>query len=260
MVPLDFAARFPWEAVGLTSEPEPSLLALRHAVTFRIPGLWTDSMVSPRSLMLIRDGEQSALEIFAAGRPESAVVWLLKRRQGRALSMTAPDPWFSEVIKILGKGRIGKVATWLDSGASDDSRPYNPRIQVRPLRPGDARAFAAIAPLWALRGWRSFDAMLKKGGAFGVPKAQNQGLASIAWVFDRADPYASIGVFTEERYRNLGLGRASASYLIEYLRDYAELTPLWSADANHAASLSLANSLGFQPIAEETVIHWPAGK
>lgn len=93
-----------------------------------------------------------------------------------------------------------------------------------------------------------------------MPKAQNQGFASIAWVFDRADPFASIGVFTEERYRNLGLGRASASQLIDYLRDYAELTPLWSADVNHPASLSLANSLGFQPGIKETVIRWPAGK
>ena len=260
MVPFDFAAKFPWEAVGLPSRPQPSLLALRHAVAFRIPGLWTDSAVSPRALMLIREGEESGLEVFGAGRPEAAAVWLLKRRQGRAFTLAAADSWFTEVIKIIGKGQAGKIETWLDTGLPDETRPPNPRIQVRLLRPADSRAFAVLAPSWALRGWRSFDALLKNGAAFGVPKANNQGFAAIAWVFDRADPFASIGVFTDERYRNLGLGRAAVQHLINHLRDELELTPLWSADANHPASLSLATTLGFLPSTEETVIRWPAGK
>ena len=260
MVPLDFAVKFPWEAIGLPAEPQPALLALRHAAAFRIPGLLTDSTVSPRCLMLIREGDDSGTEVFGAGRPESAVSWLLKRRQGRAFTLAAPDHWFAEVIKFLGKGQVGTVQTWLDVGPSDEVAPANPRIQVRPLRPADSRAFAAIAPPWALRGWRSFDLLLKKGAAFAVPMAQSQGFASIAWVFDRADPFASIGVFTEERFRNLGLGRAAASHLIDYIRGEMELTPLWSADAKSPASLSLASSLGFQHSGDEIVIHWPAGK
>src|SRR5262245_40536939 len=71
-------------------DESPGLLALRHAILFRRPGLWGDDGRRPHSVVLLRPGG-SAREAFAAGRPEPAASWLAGR-EGR-IALVAPDDW-----------------------------------------------------------------------------------------------------------------------------------------------------------------------
>src|SRR5437016_14120473 len=85
MVPLDpLAVRSLRSWLG---EPAgPGLLALHHALTYQRPGLWGDHARVPRSVVLLREGDDQ-LEAFGAGEPEPAVAWLAG--QGRAVSLVA---------------------------------------------------------------------------------------------------------------------------------------------------------------------------
>jgi RimJ/RimL family protein N-acetyltransferase len=56
---------------------------------------------------------------------------------------------------------------------------------------------------------------------------------------------AEIGAITREAYRGQGLAPIACAYLIEVCgqRDYQSY---WSSDANHKASIRVAQKLGFQ--------------
>jgi GNAT superfamily N-acetyltransferase len=108
MVPLD-----PLVVRSLRSwlgEPSgPGLLALHHALAFQRPGLWGDHARVPRSVVLVREGDDQ-LEAFGAGEPEPAVSWLIA--QGRAVSLVAPASWRDEVSARAGPIEQGVVETW----------------------------------------------------------------------------------------------------------------------------------------------------
>ena len=264
MVPLDpAAARHIRTRLGLSVGP--GLLALRHALAYRRPGLWGDDPVAPRSVLLVREGD-GRIEAFGAGEPWPGLGWLIGH--GRGFVLSAPDDWLTTAAETL-KGDVERVEveTWsLDSLAPDvpdtdaDSPAQAkakaaPHVVVRRLTAGDRSAFAAVAPAWALRGWQSYSALIEHGAAFGVP--HGSGFAAFGWVFDQADTYDAVGVFTTPRYRRLGLGRASALAAITHIFDRRGKSPLWSFPPDHDASLSLASSLGFSPAAAETVMYHP---
>ncbi len=265
MVPLDpAAARHVRTRLGL---PEgPGLLALRHALAYRRPGLWGDDPVAPRSVLLVREGERR-IEAFGIGEPWPALGWLLGH--GRGFALQAPDDWLLTASQALG-GDVERVEveTWsADAVATpmaveDDSefgapaRPkVVPKVMVRRLNAGDRAAFCAAAPAWALRGWQSYASLIEHGAAFGVPHAN--GFAALAWVFDQADVYDAVGVATAPRFRRLGLGRAAAAILVTHILERRGKVPLWSFPVGHVASSGLAGSLGFAPVAAEVVVYHP---
>src|SRR4051794_36854236 len=108
MVPLD-----PLVIRSLRSwlgEPSgPGLLALHHALAYQRPGLWGDHARLPRSVVLVREGDDQ-LEAFGAGDPEPAVIWLAG--QGRAVSLVAPLAWRDAVGARVGPVEQGAVETW----------------------------------------------------------------------------------------------------------------------------------------------------
>jgi|GEM_PF-648313 GNAT superfamily N-acetyltransferase len=264
MVPLDpAAARHVRARLGL---PEgPGLLALRHALAYRRPGLWGDDPAAPRSVLLTREGD-GRIEAFGVGEPWPALAWLVGH--GRPFVLHAPDDWLATAVDALGGGveRV-EVETWSAEGdtavdAADEGedaggavRGAPPRVAVRRLDAGDHAAFVAAAPTWALRGWQSYDALIELGVAYGTP--HGSGFASLAWVFDQADVYDAVGVYTAPRFRRLGLGRATASALVEHVRDRRGKIPLWSFSYDNQASRALAASLGFTPAAVESVLYHP---
>lgn len=256
MVPLDPAAV--WHVRSWLGPPEgPGLLALYHALVYRVPGLLGDRAESPRSVLLVRDGP-GGVEVFGAGEPEPAVGWLVGRE--RAFVLHAPDPWHDAAVARLGEGRVEfeRVETWSGERYGtlvSRKTPPGPTVTVRRLTASDGEAFVGAAPPWALLGWRTFSALVRDGVAFGVPHAR--GFAALAWIFDRAEGYDALGVFTSPRFRRLGLGRASALALLrDPDRDRGQV-PLWSTPPENAGSVAVARSLGFSVAAVETLLRWP---
>ena len=282
MVPLDAAAAR-YVRTWLGPPPGPGLLALRHALVYRRPGLWGDHPSAPQSVLLVREGE-GRLEVFGAGAAEPAVGWLAA--QVRPFTLLSPDDWHEVVSDRLGGAEIetdgaetwsggliapiGRVETSSKSKSTSSQSSFivstGPKaasptqvnkagVTTRRLTASDFAAFTAGVPAWALRGWRSFPALIEYGAAFGVP--HGSGFASIAWVFDQVDGYDSVGVFTTPRYRRLGLGRASSSALIEHIVLRRGKIPLWSTTPANTPSRTLARTLRFAVAGTETLLHWP---
>jgi GNAT superfamily N-acetyltransferase len=232
-------------------EEAPGLLALRHAILFRKPGLWGDDARRPHSVLLLRPAGPGR-EAFGAGRAEPAVAWLAAR-QGR-IALVAPEEWEPTVRSVVGPVDRHEIVTWFDPPLRESGTP--PRAEVRRLGRNDHDAFLDLAPDWALRGWGSYDDMTRHGAAFGVP--HGDGLASVAWVQDQTERFDSIAVFTRPRYRRLGLGRAAARAAIRHTQRERGKLPLWSAAGDNPSSHALARALGFTGQSTELLLRWPA--
>lgn len=250
MVPLDPAGVRDVTA-RLGPPAGPGLLALRHALAFRRPGLWGDSPSAPRSVLLVREGG-GQFEAFGAGAPEPAVGWLAGHRRG--FSLLAPDTWLDAVRARVGGVDRDEVETWSGGPGPPAGTPPG-GVVTRRLTAGDLAAFTAAAPAWGLRGWGSYPALIEDAAAFGVPRGA--GFAALAWVFDRAGRYDALGVYTAPRYRRLGLGRAAVSALVAHVVDQRGRVPLWSTRPDNKPSRALARALGFSPAVSETVLRWP---
>ncbi len=250
MIPLDTAAA-PEVIHRLGLPAGPGLLALRHALRFRQPGVWGDSATTPRSLILIREGD-GQLEAFGAGEPEPAVGWLVELGHRQAFTLHAPEAWLDAVHARVGEVDQDEVETWslLSRVPALTSGP----AATRRLTLDDVGGFDALAPSWALRGSGPSPALIEHAAAFGVP--HGAGFAALAWVFDQADDHAALGLFTAPRYRRLGLGRAAASALGSHLVDRGRV-PLWATHGRNDASRALARTLGFVLTVTEPLLRWP---
>lgn len=225
------------------------LLALRHALAYQLPGLWGDDPSTPHGVILIREGD-GQLEAFGAGDPEPAVSWLVGHL--RRFTLFAPETWLEPVQARVGEVEQDTVETWSGPALSAGA----PRVATRRLTSHDSTAFAASVPAWGLRGWWSYSALMEHGIAFGVP--HGSGFASLAWVFDQADDYDSVGVFTMPRFRRLGLGQAAATALVGEIVHGRGQVPLWSTAPGNTPARALAGALGFAIAATEPLLHWPS--
>ena len=237
-------------ARSLTSDTV-GLLALPHALAHRLPGFWGDDPEQPSSALFVRAAD-GALEAFGLGDPDPAVRWLAGR--GTAVALAAPAHWHRVVEAHVHGCRHGTVLTYVHDPAADVAPASVPAI-VRRLTPHDAAGFAAAAPDWALRGWRTFDALITHGAAWGVP--YGQGFASLAWILDETHRCAALATYTMPRFRRIGLARASLLPLLDHVRNARGKLAFWSAAVDNGPSLALATSLGFLPRAAETILRWP---
>ena len=190
----------------------PGLLALRHALVYRRPGLLGDHASTPKSVILVREGD-ARLDVFGAGAPEPAVTWLAN--QARSFTLLSPEEWHDPVRKRLGLVEVqaDAVETWSggftapapskSSGTANKpnkaggTKTATSTVATRRLTAADFAAFTAAAPGWALRGWRAFPALIEYGAAFGVPHGSS--FASLAWIFDQVDGYDAVSVYTTPR-------------------------------------------------------------
>ena len=230
-------------AARLGPQKSPGLLALRHALEFDRPGLWVDDPAHPRSIALLRGGDDGP-DAFADGRPDEAVRWL--RGLGRPVTLHAPARW----VAALGEARRFEVETW----AGPPGIAPRDAASARRLGLADATAFHAVAPAWALRGWGTFEDMTRRSAGFGVDGGG--GLAAAAWGLDRAGRYESVGVAVDPRYRRLGLGRAAASAMIGWILGRGR-SPTWSVAPGNLPSRGLARALGLRRRSVESI--WRLG-
>jgi GNAT superfamily N-acetyltransferase len=132
-----------------------------------------------------------------------------------------------------------------------------PSNNVRQLLVDDGPAFVEIVPSWALRGWGTFSALITHGAGFGVMIPDRLTFAAVAWVFDQAGAFDSLGVFTVPQFRRLGLGRAVAWALVDHIVHSRGKVPLWSTAPGNEPSRALACALGFSLAADEPLVRWP---
>lgn len=228
-------------------------VALHHALLLRRPGLWADSSRKPRSVVLLRRGEQS-WEAYGSGDPEPAIAWLARRRAPVAL--LAPDGW-AEVLEAIAPGPVQRATLPVRFLAEAAPRRSDPAIAVRRLALAEGPLLAAALPPWALRAWDSPAECLTRGAAVGVP--YRDGYAALAWVAESDRHLDVLGVWTDPRYRQLGLGRAAAAGLVDLVLGPRRKDPLWATTAENAASLTLAASLGFTLELDEPLLRFGAG-
>jgi GNAT superfamily N-acetyltransferase len=253
MVPLDTAAaREVLRQLGPTTGP--GLLALRHALEFRPAWLWGDGSSSPRSIVLIREGDDQ-LEAFGAGAPEPAVGWLTAHQ--RRFTLHAPETWLAAVVGTVGEVDQDDVEIWsLERAAVEKARAPG-RVVTQRLTSSHSRAFRAAAPAWALRGWRSYASLVKHGAVFGAPQAHADEFLALAWIFEQAGPFDAIAVCTAPHYRRLGLARGTVAALIEQIVGHRRRIPLWYVAPGNEPSRALARSLGFEQTSSEPLLRWP---
>jgi GNAT superfamily N-acetyltransferase len=268
MFPLD-AAGARYVRTWLGPPAGPGLLALRHALVYRRPGLLGDHATTPKSVVLVREGD-SRLDVFGAGAPEPAVTWLAN--QARGFTLLSPEDWHDPIRKRLGLVEVedDAIETWsggftapqaktsgsgIKPNKAGGTKTATSAVVTRRLTAADFAAFTAAAPGWALRGWRAFPALIEYGAAFGVPHGSS--FASIAWVFDQVDGYDAVSVYTTPRYRRLGLGRAAALALVEHIVKRRGKIPLWSTSPRNLPGRVLARTLGFSVVATEPLLRWP---
>ena len=228
----------------------PGLLALRHALDFPRPGLVGEDRSKPRSILLVRHLHS---ELFGAGDPEPAAGWIATCSP-TAFTLHAPDSWHEPLEAKIGKVSRFEVETFsvtkpVGSGSS---------VVVHQLTSRDRRAFRGVTPSWACRAWLRYDRLITHGAAFGVRNKDDDGFLSVAWIFDQAGPFDAIGVATKPRFQRLGLGRASASELIDHIINIRGKVPLWSTSPVNDSSRELALALGFSRVAVEPLFLWSA--
>ena len=230
MVPLESSTTIDKSFARLVTPAGPGLLALRHALEFRKPGLWVDATARPESLVLVREGDGGRLEAFGAGEPEPAVDWLVG--QNRDFTLLAPEDWREALNDRGGEAEWGEVETWSIKTSYRKTAPES--VVARRLSADDRGAFLDSAPGWGLRGWGAFADLIGHGAAFGVPVGDR--FAALAWVFDGAETYDAVGAFTDARFRGLGLGKAAASALVRHVIDERRRVPLWSTRRDNEPS------------------------
>jgi GNAT superfamily N-acetyltransferase len=250
MVPLDDEATtrvLAWD-VG-----EQRSMSLRHALIHRRPGLWGDHPRRPRSVVLVREADGcGGWHVFGAGAAEPAVGWLT--RLDRGFSLLAPNGWEGAIRKRAGRIERGVVETWVRS-EEPLGPPRTPPVVARRLIAADAPCFESTAPGWALRGWGTFDRLIERGAAFGVP-GRDGAFVAMAWTFESDDERDSLAVSTDPRFRRLGLGLAASSALLAFVEEVRSKAAVWSVSPSNIASRALARALGFSPRARETVLVW----
>lgn len=67
------------------------------------------------------------------------------------------------------------------------------------------------------------------------------------------DRYAEIGVYTREAYRGRGYATAAASMVAQAAQEEG-LIPIWGSGAHNAASLRVAQKLGFKEVSRRTYV------
>jgi predicted GNAT family acetyltransferase len=99
--------------------------------------------------------------------------------------------------------------------------------------------------------WESNDAFLKNG--FGYVAMDGEKFAAIAFSAAVSSEEVDIGVETNEAYRNRGLAKIVARYMIREILNIVKI-PVWAHAAGNTASMKTALGVGFKEIYCNTMI------
>ncbi|MDP8925178.1 MAG: GNAT family N-acetyltransferase [Chloroflexota bacterium] len=217
----------------LPDRPGP-LIGL-HVVQTGCGACFADHWPDPRATLVDTAGNYSL-----AGDPAGLSPPDLKGRV--AGFVEAPEPFLA-----LLRATFGDPVVWdrviLDLPTATHV-PRSSAAVVRRLGPDDAYHVWGLGPEsnWIAKTWGGPAGLAASGTAWGA--FVDGRLASVACTFFRGERYEDIGVAAEPEFRGLGLSGACAGALCEDIRG-RDRTPSWSTSPDNAASLRVAEKLGF---------------
>jgi GNAT superfamily N-acetyltransferase len=122
---------------------------------------------------------------------------------------------------------------------------------VRLLKLKDLELLASADPDFRSGGWESPRELLSEGIIACAIVAGE--IVSTALTTARSKRYADVGVYTHEDYRRRGLATAAASIVVNRVQRAGQ-TPVWSTGEHNAASLRVAQKLGFIEVSRRTYV------
>jgi len=141
---------------------------------------------------------------------------------------------------------LGDIYHVLSRSAPGFAHPSVRQLTVEDLQ------LLEVAPA-ELRGhaYSSLQGMLEEGIAAGAVVSGR--LVSIAKTYARTEGHADIGVFTIDGFRRQGFATAAAAIAAARVQEAGQ-TPVWSAGEHNAASLRVAEKLGFTRVLARTYV------
>ena len=122
---------------------------------------------------------------------------------------------------------------------------------VRELTRDDLNLLASAPPELRDACWESPRELLSEG--FVACAVVSGAIVATALTSARSARYAEVGVYTDQSFRRRGLATAAASVVVRRVQN-AGLTPVWSAGEHNAASLRVAQKLGFREVSRRTYV------
>ena len=122
---------------------------------------------------------------------------------------------------------------------------------VRELTRDDLNLLASAPPELRDACWESPRELLSEG--FVACAVVSGAIVATALTSARSARYAEVGVYTHQDFRRRGLATAAASIVVRRVQK-AGLTPVWSAGEHNAASLRVAQKLGFREVSRRTYV------
>ena len=128
---------------------------------------------------------------------------------------------------------------------------YYPNEAVRLLTSEDVGRLAKAPAEVQGNGYKTHEAMLTDGIAAGAVVDDN--IVAIAHIYAETDLHADIGVSTVEQWREKGFATTAASLVAQEIQAKGKV-PAWSCGEDNAASLRVAQKLGFTEIDRRTYV------
>ena len=126
---------------------------------------------------------------------------------------------------------------------------FNTDLKIERINDSNIKAIQGrIIPAFS---WDSDEAFLKNG--FGYVAMDGEKFAAIAFSAAVSSEEVDIGVETNEAYRNRGLAKIVARYMIREILNIGKI-PVWAHAAGNTASMKTALGVGFKEIHCNTII------
>lgn len=126
-----------------------------------------------------------------------------------------------------------------------------PNEFVRLLTESDVARLSEAPAAVRGNGYKTHEAMLTEGIAAGAIVEGH--LVAIAHTYAETDLHADIGVSTLEGWREKGFATAAAALVAQAIQEKGKV-PVWSCGEDNAASLRVAEKLGFTEVGRRTYV------
>ena len=200
-------------------------------------------------------------EPWCFGRDPSAIWGLLRPLNDWARQIISPN---------MSADMASQLATLIKQDAGVRCRQYGDvyhtlggRVneftvpEVRPLVLEDEGLLAAYRSNPLEMGFATFEDLLTNGAAAGA--VVEGSLVALAHTNAMTARYSDIGVATDEPWRGMGFASSAASIVARRIRERGR-TPVWSAGEGNAASLRVADKLGFVEVSRRVYLTTRPGR